>query len=253
MKPNDSKEVSAFLHDLKGVLGGHLLGALIFGSHANGTARDDSDIDLAIILYDTGAGEAQKEVFRAFSGSKLNSGNVSLSVETYSRLRDFLRLGDPFAWVVCCNGIILKDCDELLNGLQQECRSVSSNREVAPIVSYLQSKSRLHYAQALQSLWQCLSNLQLCTMAAAQAAVLQRATGTVRDEELLPLSDWKHLKESLQTTSATSQQVEAVEELILAHKRARGNSSEYLGKEIVNCLRTAGELWEDLLPGFKKS
>jgi predicted nucleotidyltransferase len=38
--------------DLRGVFGDRLVDVVVFGSHAQGTATDDSDLDLAVVLRD---------------------------------------------------------------------------------------------------------------------------------------------------------------------------------------------------------
>jgi hypothetical protein len=245
--------VTQFLHDLNGALGEHLVGVVLFGSLARGSGKADSDIDLAVIVTDVDAERSRQEVFRTFGACGASPSSVALSVESYLRLKEFLRVGDPFAWVVCSEGNILKDRCDLLSRLQQQCRSANGDRKVAAIVGYLEDKSRMHYAQATQLFWQCLSNLQLCTMAAAQAAAVQSSKRDVSEKELAGLGDWVRLKEMLQQTSATRREVEAVERLILAHKQARTNAAEHLGKDLVDALRIAGELWARILPGLSKS
>ena len=252
-KPELPQAVQQFIQDLDGALGDCLVGIVLFGSLARGAGKAESDIDLAVIVTDVDAERSRQEVFRVFGASGASPDAVALSVESYMRLKEFLRVGDPFAWVVCSEGFILKDRCELLGRLQQQCRAATGDRKVAPTVGYLEGKSRMHYAQAMQSYWQCLSNLQLCTMAAAQAVAVQHSKRDVPEKDLAGLGDWGRLKETLQQTSATRREIEAVEHLILAHKQARTNAAEYAGRDLVEALRIVGELWARLLPGFSKS
>lgn len=251
-KPELPQAVQQFIQDLDGALGDSLVGIVLFGSLARGAGKADSDIDLAVVVTDVDAERSRQEVFRVFGASGASPDAVALSVESYMRLKEFLKVGDPFAWVVCSEGIILKDRVELIAKLQLHCRSAEGTREVAPTVAYLEGKSRMHYAQAMQSFWQCLSNLQLCTMAAAQAVAVQHPKRDVPEKDLAGLGDWGRLKDTLQQTTATRREIEAAERLILAHKQARTNAAEYMGRDLVEALRTVGELWSRLLPGFSK-
>lgn len=248
-EPIDPLETLApFLRNLDGALGDRLIGVVLFGSHADNRASEDSDLDLAVIVTDADNERSRREVHRVLGASDVDAGNVSLSVESFMRLQDFLKAGDPFAWVVCSEGRILKDRNDLLAGLQNECRSQSEGTDATLVARYLQSKSYSHYVQAIQALNQFLSNLQLSMMAGAQAVAAQHEKGQLTTEKLVGMADWENLKSALQATTATKREIETVEQLIMAHKHARKSADEFPTKEVTAMIHTAGELWKRLLP-----
>ncbi|MEI8195052.1 MAG: nucleotidyltransferase domain-containing protein [Phycisphaerae bacterium] len=240
--------VLLFLRNLDGALGDRLIGAILFGSQASNSASPKSDIDLAVVVSDADGERSRHEVFRVLGVSGVDRTNVSLSVETYMRLKEFLRVGDPFAWVVCADGRILRDRDGLLADLQRDCKQDHAVSEREALVRYLQGKSILHYSQAMQAFQQFLANIQLSMMAGAQAVVAHDGKGEVVTTELLGMASWEMLKAVLQKTTATKREIETVEMLIMAHKLARQGDTDYAGEEAIAMLRRSADLWRRLLP-----
>jgi len=242
--------VLQFIRDLEGALGDQLIGATVFGSWANGRRDPNrSDLDVAVIVGDA-AGEQNREgVFRVLSTNPLvDRSSFSLSVESYIRLKEFLRLGDPFAWVVCSEGVIVKDRSGLLSDLQRQCRSVQESVDAAAASGYLHEKSRTHYALAMQAFQEFLANIQLSVMAGAQAVAAQRSQGRLNSKTLADMARWDHLKEKLSQAGATAQEVESIEQLVVAHKLARTETEYFAGKEAIDLVRRAGQLWRKLMP-----
>jgi predicted nucleotidyltransferase len=246
------ENVTQFVRNLDGALGDRLIGAVLFGSYARNEAGEESDIDLAVIVADADGEHSRQEVFRVLGLSGVDPKEVSLSVETYMRLKDFLRRGDPFAWVVCREGVILRERNELLTDIQKQCQSSEEGLDVSMVAGYLQNKSVTHYTQAMQAFQQFLSNIQLSTMAGAQAVAVQQAKGKIKETKLVPMADWEHLKGMLQQTSATKREIEALQQLIEAHKQARKDGAEFVGRELMETIRVAGELWKRLLAPDRK-
>ena len=246
-RPELPSSVFQFLRDLEGALGDHFVGAILFGSWADGNPVADSDMDLAVIVSDLDREKSRQEVFRVLAHCGLDRNTLSLSVESYLRIKEFLGLGDPFAWVVLTEGKILKDRRAILSDLQQHCSSDHAQMEVAPVARYLQDKCGSHYAQAMQAFNQFLSNVQISVMAGAQATAAQRSQGRVTGADLADLADWGNLKSIMQETSATNREIEILEQLVLAHKNAR-SEEEFPGKTIIDMMLAAADLWKRLLP-----
>lgn len=239
-----------FLEDLDGALGDRLVGIILYGSWANGKKSPESDLDITAIVSDADAERSRQEIFRVLGTSEVDRNMLSLSVESYMRIKDFLKRGDPFAWVVCSSGIILRERNNLLTNLQKLCQSQKDALDSVAVEQYLQSKSTTHYMQAMQALNQFFSNIQLSQMASAQAVATRQNKGQISSGLLVKMADWEYLKEVLQEASATRREVESVEQLIMAHKavrRADREKLEYPGKELFEGVRTAGELWTRLL------
>ena len=254
MKKNSQKDTDAiadFLRNLDGALGERLVGAILFGSRSKGNAGADSDIDLAVIVADVDRERSRQEAFRVLGASGIDLRNIALSVESYMRLKEFLNLGDPFAWTVCGEGHILKDRNELLKELQQKCGSSAEKLDSQAVAQYLKGKSTNHYVQAMQALNQFYSNVQLSVMAGAQAVATHQSKKGVLPDNLMKMAEWQQLKGVLQEAGATRREIETVEQLIMAHKQAHKAdqvADDFPGKELLARIRDVGELWKRLLP-----
>ncbi len=102
----------------------------------------------------------------------------------------------------------------------------------------------------MEALNQFYNNIQLSLMAGAQAVAASQSKGAIGADTLVGLADWARLKEVLQETNATRREIESVEQLIMAHKqvrRADKNAEEFPGKDVLDGVRMAGELWKRLL------
>lgn len=243
--------VRRFLRDLEGALGDRLVGVFVYGSWSAGKQGEASDLDLAVIVSDADAERSRQEIFRVLAACGVDRNALSLSVESYMRIKEFLKRGDPFAWVVCGTGRILKERGDLLADLQKHCRSEAEPLEASSVRGYLQNKSAMHYVQAMQLLNQFYSNIQLSLMAGAQAVAASRCKGTVKPDTLVRMADWAKLKAILQETAATRREIESVEQLIMAHKAVRKSdrdAEDFPGKELLDKLKVAGDLWRRLLP-----
>lgn len=237
-----------FVTNLDAGLGDRLVGVILFGSHAKKQASDNSDIDLAVIIADVDGERTRQEVFRILSASEVDRSMVSLSVETYLRIKEFLKKGDPFAWVVVSEGKILKERGVLVTDLKNYCNSFTDGIPCRDAARYLQSKSYNHYMQAMQAFHQFLSNIQLSEMAGAQAVAIDKTKGTISCEKITALADWSNLKAVLLETAATKREIETLESLIMAHKQIRSKDRDYAGKELMEMVQVVGELWQRLLP-----
>ena len=238
--------VAAFVRDTEGSLGANLVGVVLFGSYASGQENADSDIDLAVFIADSEAEQSREQVYHRFASAGLNRDAVSLSVETYGRLKDFLKAGDPFAWTVCHDGRILTERSALLSVLQTECQSGKNIPEPSSLVRYLQGKCSSHYDLAMHAFDQVLSNLQLSVMAGSQAAAAQMHGGKLSKAHLLSLSNWEELKGILIDLGANRREIHTLDKLVAAHKLARLDHPAFPGKEIVEGARSAGNLWRRL-------
>jgi hypothetical protein len=243
--------VRRFLRDLEGALGDRMVGVLLYGSWNSGKQNAASDLDLAVIVSDADAERSRQEIFRVLAACGVDRNTLSMSVESYMRIKEFLKLGDPFAWVVCSTGQIIKERDTLLTDLQKHCKGEAEPPDAAAVKGYLQNKSATHYVQAMQALNQFYSNIQLSLMAGAQAVAASQSKGAIKADKLVRLADWAHLKETLQESTATRREIESVEQLIMAHKQVRKadkDANEFPGKDLLDGVRAAGELWKRLLP-----
>ena len=243
--------VRRFLRDLEGALGDRLVGVFLYGSWSSGNQGDSSDLDLAVIVSDADAERSRQEIFRVLAACGVDRNSLSLSVESYMRIKDFLKHGDPFAWVVCSTGKILKERDNLLGDLQKNCKSETESLEASTVKSYLQNKSSTHYVQAMQALNQFYSNIQLSLMAGAQAVAVDQHKNNVPPKLLVDIADWQILKDVLQEGGATRREIESIERLIMAHKNFREadmTTDELPGRDLIDGVRTAGELWKRMLP-----
>lgn len=248
---NFPEKIQGFLHDLIGVLGDRLVGIFLYGSWAAQNNTDASDLDLAVVVSDADAEGSRQEIYRLLDVCGVDRNLLSMSVETYMRIKDFLKKGDPFAWVVCSKGIIIKERDNLLAELQKNCSEQEESFEVSAVIKYLQNKSSTHYIQAMQALNQFYSNIQLSLMSGAQAISANHHRGNLKSEELVSMADFEHLKGILKDAGATRREVESVERFINAHKMFRKTDTEFdefPGKDLLAGIRAAGELWNRLLP-----
>ena len=240
--------VNMLLRDIDAALGDQLVGVILFGSWCNGNAGKDSDIDLAVIVADTTAEQNRQAVLRSLRSSGIDPNTLSLSIESYLRIKEFLKLGDPFAWVVCTRGKILKDRSNLLLDLQNECRVSHTPLETNTISKYLQTKSRNHFDQAMQGFQQFLANIQLSVMAGAQAVATSGTNRTIEPDEVIALSDWDNLKRFLFSASVSQEDIHKIELLINAHKHVRMDSATFAGKELMDMVKDVGEFWKKRLP-----
>lgn len=236
-----------FLGDVKGAVGNSYVGSIIYGSIVTGAYTETSDIDVAVIVADLHGEPCRQQIFRTLAASSVDQTMVSLSVETYLRFKEYLHKGDPFAWVVCHGGAIHDERDNLLSGLQQQCRTLLDVPESQLVSDYLRSKSSNHYAQAMQAFHQCLSHLQLSVMAGAQACVSKQQGHALNKDNLIDLSKWTKLKQGLQQMGASRREVESAEQLIMAYKQVRKDSDHVIGHDILEKIQTMGNLWHRLL------
>lgn len=242
------EQVTQLLRDIEGALGDQLVGVIMFGSWSNGKADQDSDLDLAVIVADAAAEQNRQVVLRVLGASRVDQSTLSLSIESYMRIKEFLKLGDPFAWVVCAEGTILKDRSELLSELQLTCKAAHIRLESVTVSRYLRSKSRNHHELAMQAFQRFLSSIQLSVMAGAQAVATDRFGRTVGPDDLVALAAWENLKQALVKASANPPEIEKVEWLINAHKQVRKDNADFVGRELMDMVRDVGELWKKLLP-----
>ena len=209
-----------FVKELDGVLGTDLIGVILFGSWASGQPTDSSDLDLAVVVSDSNADKARFEAFRVLDRSTLDRDLLSMSVESYLRIKEFLDLGDPFAWVVCSCGTILHDRNGLLEDLHNQCERRAGEPVSPGVVQYLHNKARTHHLQVMQAFRQFLSHCQLSVMAGAQAAAVQISQEPVSGSTLVAMTEWKTLTMRLAGSLSETDEQRATE-LILAHKQAR--------------------------------
>lgn len=241
-----SEKLAPFLRDVDGALGADFLGAILFGSHASRKAHAESDVDLAVVVADLNADRSRNEVHRAFNESGLNPRDVALNVESYRRIKDFLRLGDPFAWTVITEGKILAERSGLLSRLKDESpQLLHASQTPAAVSQYLFGKCSSHYDLAMDAFRQFLSHAQISVMAGAQASVA-KSQQKIAPQDLTKLSDWNYLKGLLVGLGATRQEIESAEALTLAHKKLRQPDGAALGKDILEKMQTVGELWRRL-------
>jgi len=246
--PNLPEPVKCFLNDLVGALGDQFIGAILFGSRAKNTAENTSDIDVAVIISDLWVEQNRQLVLRTLGTSSIDRNIFSLSIESYLRLKEFIKIGDPFAWVVCTEGIILKDRAGLLAALQKDCRNLKKQTSVRELVVYLHSKSQNHYEQARQTFQQFLSNMQLCLMAGAQAVAADRLVSTLAGTDLVAMASWENLKTILVRAGVSQNDIELIERLILAQKHLRIGQEDYIGKEIMDLSQNLTNTIYKMLP-----
>lgn len=238
--------VTRFLQDLGGALGNGFVGAIVFGSWANGKASGESDLDLAVIVADADAERSRREVFHALRVNEVDQRNVSLSVETYLRLKEFIALGDPFAWVVCRQGVVVYDERGRLAALRNECADRAERFDRQAVAAYLRQKGDNHLAHAMQGMTQILSNIQLSMMAYAQAAMVSASPGKLTADEVVQSADWGVVRTALSKTSLNEDELALVEQLVMAHKRARAKES-FPGCDLANGLEASSKSWRRIL------
>jgi predicted nucleotidyltransferase len=241
-------EVSNFLRDAGGALADRLVGAIVFGSWAAGNPSEQSDLDLAIIVSDADAERSRQEVYHALRVSEVDHRKISLSIETYLRLKEFLKLGDPFAWVVCRAGVVVEDSKSLLRSLQQECTSRTETFNRQAVSAYLRRKGEYHCAQAMHSASQLLSSIQLSMMASAQAVVVSSSSDALGPDDLVRSADWPTVKAEVAKNTMGKEEIALIESLVMAHK-ATSTKSEFLGRDLMESLDAAANLWRRLAAG----
>ena len=222
--------------DLRGSLGGAFVGMFLFGSHASGRPTAASDIDVALIVADAGALEANRVAQETLSRSILRGEPVSLSVETYSRFKYLLESGDPFAWVICLEGVVLSDPSGLLVALKSQ--AIDGEIPVARerVLTHLEQKAREHGQKAVERLYDALCEAQLASMAAAQHAALAALPSLVHHMDVVCSSSWPWLEEHIPPGTDP----ESLRTLSVAHKRARIHDHTYPGRELVAMLEKIG-------------
>jgi predicted nucleotidyltransferase len=238
--------ITRFLQDLGGALGDRFVGAIVFGSWATGKASGGSDLDLAVIVADADAERSRREVFHALRVNEVDQRNVSLSVETYLRLKEFIALGDPFAWVVCRQGVVVHDERGRLAVLRHECSERAERFDRQVVAAYLKQKGENHLAHAMQGITQILSNIQLSMMAYAQAAMVSASPGKLAADELVQSADWEVLRTALSKTALSEDELAMVEQLVMAHKRARAKEG-FPGCDLASGLESASKAWRRIL------
>ncbi|MCK4305744.1 MAG: nucleotidyltransferase domain-containing protein [Candidatus Eisenbacteria sp.] len=81
---------------------------VLFGSYARGTATDDSDVDLLIILPYEGRAADQSVAIRM----RLRPGfPVDLIMRTPQKVHERLEMGDPFLQEILAEGKVLYEAD----------------------------------------------------------------------------------------------------------------------------------------------
>lgn len=221
--------------DVHAALGGAFIGAFLFGSHARGSARPSSDIDLALIVSELSATEAHELAKGVLARSPLARDPVALSVETYPRLKYLLESGDPFAWVICLEGKLLRDPLGLLDALRR--RAVNGDIAIDPqrTMKHLRSKAEKHGRRAVERLYDALGEAQLAAMAVAQeAALIDRKPPS--GEDLVGAADWTLLESRL----TTYPHLDALGALTVAHKLCREEVEGHPGRDLINLLRVIG-------------
>ena len=83
-------------------------------------------------------------------------------------------------------------------------------------------------------------------MAAAQAVAVPAGQTPLSGTELVAMSDWANLKNVLEDFDATRGEIDMVENLIMANKRA-GSNEPFPGKIVLDQMQAANELWRRLL------
>lgn len=234
------------IDDLVVGLGDRLVGVLLYGSWANNSANEESDVDLAVIIADADADRSRSEVFRIFYQAVEKPEQISLSVETFLRMRHFLEAGDPFAWTVCLEGQVLIERNTFLTDLKEKHINSDGLLDREKTVTYLRQKSTIHYQQSMHAFHSFLSNLQLSIMAGAQAVAVENVTDTNSGQKLVPLSSWEVLHDVLKQIGVSNDELSAMRTLVYGHKEFRLKSGSSEISNILNLVAIVGKTWERL-------
>jgi predicted nucleotidyltransferase len=224
------ERVRAFIVDLEGALGDSLIGAILFGSHARGAATPESDVDIACVVTETSLATALAIAHETLAQSELREDLVSLSVESYLRIKEQLVDGDPFARIVINHGRILTERNELLRHLQSTSVPPSDVTEC-----HLERKAQAHFAEAMRAFHETLCQVQLCAMATFQRHAIGQKLATV-EEDLSTLCDPHQLEQLVTNAGFDRQIVHAFVALVGAHKHARSANHDYPGVDLLTLL-----------------
>lgn len=242
--------VEFFLRELSGAVGDRIIGAILFGSHARKSSNDLSDIDIAIVVTDLNVEATQRAVVDLRARDEEQLSRISASVETYSRLKQFLEWGDPFAWVVCTDGVIVADSENLLDSLQKACREHPKNFERPQLRSYLWNKCSSHHQQALQALDTFFTNIQLSVMAGAQALAVQSNPDPIGSKNLVKWAEWSQLVQDIEERTSRAE-IGAMESLIDAKKQLRLDEESPF-QQVFKLLNTTSTVWHREQMGTEK-
>jgi hypothetical protein len=242
-----SGKMAELVRTLEGALGASLIGVVTYESPLCSEGNKEEDVGILVVLADTGLGEAREISLGVWGAHPDSRDSGVFNVESYLRMLEHIRVGDPSAWFVCCNGIVLSDRFGLLAEMQSTCRSKLQDVPPESLVAYLRQKSALHQRLADQTLRQFLLHLQILSLASAQAACIDTAGRVpLSMGDMVDLGFWEKTKNQLIKSGATRPEIEAVEQLLMASTQYRKNDANLPLQELMRKIHNADELWRRL-------
>lgn len=192
-----------------------MLGVVLFGSVARCSDTASSDIDLLLVVADMHRDAAAAAVTALARDSTTH--RIAASCDSYSRLRHFIDLGDPFVRTIFAEGVILHDTSGLLAELIAACRDQIRVPEHVIAAQYLHAKAVFHHRRVHEHLYELLGDLQLSLMARAQAIALLSDAAPTPDTFVL-ISRWSGLVDLLRANGIDEEIINTAQALVNAHK-----------------------------------
>jgi len=211
-----------FTNAVEAAVGGSLIGAVLFGSVARRTDTEHSDVDLLFALTDVNR-DAAAEQISTLARQVAGSDKVAASSESYSRLRYFADLGDPFVRTIIGEGEILRDQYGLLMRLREHCLDRTCLPHRDSTVRYLRSKALFHHRRVQEHLYELLNDLQLSLMARGQA-ISVLSTAPTSPADYFALSNWPDFEGVLRECGVDASACDEGRVLVEAHKAGFSNN-----------------------------
>jgi predicted nucleotidyltransferase len=209
------EELTKLVHELKFRLAGHCLGIILFGSHARGHPTCSSDIDLLLVLSDVEYWESER-IAREVEARLAYPARVTLNVDSWSRLRQFAAIGDPFVLAVIKDGKMLVGDPQWFEALQAECIAKKWVKE--DVVGHLRAKADFHQQALLRKLHEVASEIQLWLMAKTGAIACATREMLISGDGIYELSTWPAIASDMASAGLDESVVGLMKDLIFLHK-----------------------------------
>jgi predicted nucleotidyltransferase len=125
------KGLKECINDLEGALGDELLGLMLFGSWARGEAKEDSDIDVLVVLRSLKGMKARSAVYRAVA-RRVGRAVTLIDVRADELFKEELEL-TPLLLNALVDGVVIYDRTGKLGELASKARRLV---EAAGLVRY---------------------------------------------------------------------------------------------------------------------
>ena len=185
----DNQSIDALREAVETQLPSSVVGVFLYGSLAKGTEHADSDVDLLFAVEDEPCANLLNEISEVcscFFGTR----KKSINVESLTRLRAFVEVGDPFVWNVLVTGIRVVSRSSINSLL----RTVEATTEfdADAVAKYLAHKATVSAQILISAIASCRVQLHLASVSLVQAEILKMRR-RVSVSDLLLVSDYSRL------------------------------------------------------------